>query len=121
MPVVVKEQRDDGVKTYVLPGDVDHPVFPGQAGALSRFVWWRWQCDCQHFVVVTARQILLPVAVLQGPENAAVALHPHAGPCAPCTQLCASRFTVQRVLAASTTAFNGGGGGGFHYDRQQQT
>jgi hypothetical protein len=42
MPVVLKEQREDGVKTYVLPGDVDHPVFPGQAGALSRFVWWRW-------------------------------------------------------------------------------
>ncbi len=36
MPVVIKEQREDGVKTYVLPGDVDHPVFPGQAGALSR-------------------------------------------------------------------------------------
>jgi hypothetical protein len=37
MPVVVKEERDDGVKTYVLPGDVDHPIFPGDSGCLSRY------------------------------------------------------------------------------------
>jgi hypothetical protein len=36
MPVVVQEERGDGVKTYVLPGDMDHPVFPGQAGTFSR-------------------------------------------------------------------------------------
>jgi hypothetical protein len=36
MPVVIKENRNDGVKTYVLPGDMDHPVFPGDAGAQSR-------------------------------------------------------------------------------------
>ena len=120
MPVVIKEQRDDGVKTYVLPGDVDHPVFPGQAGALSRcFVAAAMRLPT--FCHATARQVLLPVAVLQGPANAAVALHPDAAPCAACTRVCASRFAVQRVLAASTTAFDGGGGGGFHHDRQQQT
>jgi hypothetical protein len=36
MPVVIKEKRDEGVKTYVWPGDVVHPVLPGQAGASSR-------------------------------------------------------------------------------------
>jgi hypothetical protein len=36
MPVVLKEDRNDGVKTYVLPGDVDHPIFPGGGAAKSR-------------------------------------------------------------------------------------
>jgi hypothetical protein len=74
MPVVIKEKRDDGVKTYVLPGDMDHPVFPGESGAFSRWFDCRSSNCSLNSSTVTVAQVLLPVAIIQRPEDAALEL-----------------------------------------------